>query len=174
MSTKIKPLPSQERLNELFNYDPETGELTRKTTTNNSAKVGERAGNLDTASGYRRVKVDTSEYREHRLIWRLVTGEDPLALTVDHVNRIKDDNHWENLRLATGSQQAFNRRLQSRNTSGITGVCWDKNAGKWEVRFRGQGRDKRLGYFTTLLDAAACRISYENSHEDSHFFQEAA
>ena len=173
MSTNGRPLPSQERLHELFNYDPKTGELTRKIQTARSTKVGERAGSLDT-SGYRNVRTGEGQYREHRIIWRLVTGEDPCALTVDHINRIKDDNRWENLRLASPMQQACNQDTRSNNTSGITGVHWVESRGRWEVSARKQYQGRHLGSFATLLDAAACRISYENTHADSHFFKEAA
>jgi hypothetical protein len=169
MSTNGKPLPSQERLQELFSYDPKTGELTRKIQTRSYTKVGERVGGID-AKGYRSVSVEGISYREHRVIWMLVTGEDPRTLTVDHINRIRDDNRWANLRLATGTQQQRNHKLQSRNTSGIKGVSWIRSTGKWQVTTREQGRSKNLGSFTTIFEAAACRISYENNHEDRDYF----
>jgi hypothetical protein len=106
--TKPKPLPPQEELQERFNYDPETGQLTWKKPPGFRAKPGDRAGYL-TTQGYLRVKWGQSHYRVHRLIWKLVYGEDPTeGIEIDHINRDRTDNRLANLRLATPSENANN------------------------------------------------------------------
>lgn len=170
-----KPLPSQERLQELLSYDPETGMLTNKVTraSNGKAKKGTRAGRAMTI-GYRNLNVDGPTYLEHRIIWRLVTGDDPGSLSVDHINGDRGDNSWSNLRLATTTQQVLNITNQTNNRSGITGVSWHKKLGKWRATASENYRSIHLGVFDSLLDAAAARYRWEREHTDSDFFRTAA
>lgn len=106
--TQPKPLPSLEELQERFNYDPETGQLTWKKPPGFRAKPGDPAGYL-TTKGYLRVKLGESHYRVHRLIWKLSHGEDPPAgMDIDHINRDRTDNRLANLRLATRSDNVNN------------------------------------------------------------------
>ena len=70
----------------------------------------------------------------HRIAWALHHGEYPL-LEIDHINGDGADNRLCNLRLATSSQNNQNRRLSSRNKTGIKGVFrvkWAKNT-RWRV-----------------------------------------
>lgn len=53
----------------------------------------------------------------------------------------------ENCRWATRSEQNFNKRQQSNNSSGKTGVCWNKRNNKWEVELRMDGKRLRLGLY---------------------------
>ena len=70
-----KTWPSQDRLNELFTYNPETGKLTRKAT-----------GRIlqPTKEGYIRTSIDKSPYLGHRRIWKTMTGEEPKNV-IDHI-----------------------------------------------------------------------------------------
>ena len=90
----------------------------------------------------------------HRLIWKWMTGNDPPA-TIDHKNRIKDDNRWENLRLATHQEQVWNRAIgeRVRSTSGFRGVS--KHGNKWRARVYIAGKAKHLCGFTTAEEAGA-------------------
>lgn len=46
----------------------------------------------------------------HRLIWIAANGLPPENMQIDHINRIKDDNRIENLRLADAILNSNNRR----------------------------------------------------------------
>ena len=106
--TKSKPLPSQKELQEKFNYDPETGQLTWKISSSARIKPGDHAGHYS-GKGYLIVKLNYSLYRAHRIIWKLAYGEDPPAdMEIDHINRNGIDNRLSNLRLATRSQNSLN------------------------------------------------------------------
>lgn len=90
--------------------------------------VGEIAG-YD-AGGYRNIRIDGRAYRVHRLAWLWMTGEWPDP-ECDHINTVKNDNRWFNLRKATRGQNAANRNANSTSWTGQKGVTWDKRNSKW-------------------------------------------
>ena len=52
----------------------------------------------------------TKMYKVHRFIYECFHGVIPNNLTIDHVNRDKEDNRLDNLRLATYSENNNNRK----------------------------------------------------------------
>lgn len=153
MSKKPIPLPSQERLKELFDYSVITGLLYEKTRRNSrSSPIGEPVKDGLTC-GYRCVRIDGSLYKQHRVIWKLVTGEDPLH-QIDHINQVRIDNSWHNLRLATSRQQKLNQGLGSHSTSGFRGVTFHKQRGKFQSQIRFNGTSLFLGLFLTAEEAS--------------------
>lgn len=67
--------------------------------------------------GYLRIKIDGKEYRAHRLAWLFVNGEFPLG-NLDHINGIKTDNRFCNLRIASVAENSWNVGKRPHNTSG--------------------------------------------------------
>jgi HNH endonuclease/AP2 domain len=146
------------RLREVLDYDPETGIFTWKVRVSTNVPVGTVAGSLDGGS-YLNIHLDGRAYLAHRLAWLYVHGEWPVS-QVDHINRIKTDNRFTNLRLATASQNAQNqRRDQRQGTSRLLGVSWNSTAGRWASRITVQGRVKFLGSFDTEEDAHAAYLA---------------
>jgi hypothetical protein len=96
-----------ERLRELLDYDPQTGNLIWRQKAH-GRPAGEVAG-CRTSRGYWRVGVDRVEYKAHRLVWLHVYGEWP-SKQIDHINRNACDNRIENLRDVTASENLVNRR----------------------------------------------------------------
>jgi len=89
-------------------------------------------------------------YGANVLAWFYMTGEWP-ALEVDHKNTVKDDNRWDNLRLATRRQNIVNRGPMSK-TGLPKGVYHYKNTGNFYVKLW-NGFTKRyvpLGIFNNL------------------------
>jgi hypothetical protein len=125
---------TQAYLNEVFVYQRDTGFLLWK-RDRIKVKAGQRAGCLHKISGYRFVYVGGKSHKEHKLIWLMETGSFP-AKDLDHVNRVRDDNRWRNLREATRSQNCANAKIRKDNKSGVRGVCWIACRGKWMARFR--------------------------------------
>lgn len=150
---------SQSLLRELFDYDPETGFLTRLITVTSSAKSGAVAGCLY-SGGYLMVAIKKKRYLVHRIIWFYMYGRWPNE-TIDHVNNVKTDNRWVNLREATYSQNNWNRSIQRRNTSGVTGVYFEKEQQKWRAIINANGRKHCLGSFVTKEEAASARLAAE-------------
>jgi len=77
-------------------------------------KIGEehRAGATDSI-GYRVVSIYGKSYKEHRLVWIYHNGDISEGMQIDHVNRIKNDNRIENLRLATSSSNGLNTNAKN-------------------------------------------------------------
>jgi hypothetical protein len=95
--------------------------------------------------------------RMHRMIMRATKGQ-----VVDHINGNVQDNRKSNLRLCSLSDNSKNKRVQSNNKSGITGVRWKPQASAWEAYiYLGHTRKKFLGYFSKLEDAIGIRKQAE-------------
>jgi hypothetical protein len=97
---------TQAQLQALFDYDPATGNLIRKTRTANSVRIGDVAGSKN-VDGYIQISIDSKPYMAHRLVW-LWHGKE-LPQFIDHINRNKADNRIENLELWVEMQPSGQR-----------------------------------------------------------------
>ena len=152
---------TQERLKKLLHYDPETGIFIRLVKTS-FIKIGDIAGYH--SHGYITFSVDGKEYLAHRLSFLYMEGYFP-ENDVDHINRIRDDNRWCNLRHVTHKCNLRNCSLSKNNKSGINGVSWSKAANKWESCIKVDGEKKYLGIFETLKEAAQVRWKAEVKYD---------
>lgn len=84
---------------------------------------------------------------------RTIAGAEPGQL-VDHRNGNGLDNRKSNLRIATYSQNAMNRRHRSKS-SRFKGVVFDEGRNTWLARVRKDGRYVIVGRFDLEEDAAA-------------------
>lgn len=150
---------SLERLKELLHYEPSTGWFTWRITSS-VAKPGERAGGGH-GLGYRQIGLDYKKYLEHTLAYFYMTGEWP-TVEVDHKNRDKSDNRWENLELATRSQNGHNKGLHHRSTSGFPGVVFHGSG--YRARMDIAPQKLNLGWFGTIAEARIARLLAEVKH----------
>lgn len=140
----MKNIPfSKTQLESIFDYNQKSGMLFWKN--------GKRAGS-NLYNGYRRVKLQGVEYKEHRLIWVLFFDKQPKQL-IDHINGIKDDNRIENLREASVSQNTCNSKLSVRNNTKTKGVYYNHKRKKYIVNCSINGNSKYLGSYKTLEEA---------------------
>lgn len=149
---------TQARLREVVIYDPEDGAFTWAKSRSGCA-AGRSAGSI-ASNGYWRIKIDRREYGAHRLACLYMTGSMPE--TVDHINGIRTDNRWSNLRPATQKQQTANRR--ARASSGVKGVSWQKHASKWRSSIMVEGKSVHLGYFASKDEAGAAYFAAAREH----------
>jgi hypothetical protein len=110
------------------------------------------------------IDINCHSYLAHRLAWLYITGDWPKE-EIDHINMIRNDNRWCNLREATHSQNFHNRIKYRNNRSGIKGVCWNKKAGKWMVEIMINKVKIYLGLFSNLDEARKVR---ENASIEYH------
>jgi hypothetical protein len=85
---------------------------------------------------------------------QLIMGTKGTKYLVDHKNCNGLDNRRSNLRICDNSGNGANRRIVSNNTSGMKGVSWNMQAGKWRVKVVKNGRDHHCGYFDDLIEGA--------------------
>lgn len=139
---------TQKELLELFDYR-EDGELIWK-VSRQRIKIGKVAGNTNN-KGYKFIMVNYKNYLIHRLIFLYHHGY--LPEFVDHIDGDKLNNRIENLRECTRSQNMYNQKKTKTNTSGVKGVSWYKNRGKWKSQCRVNGKVHYLGMYDDLSDA---------------------
>lgn len=147
---------TQDRVSELLRYDPETGKIFWRVTNHNNTRVpGKEVGTV-TSDGYRTMTLDgKTNIKLHRIAFALMRV--PLPNEVDHINGIKDDNRWCNLRAATQQQNRMNIGPFKNNKSGIRGVYWSKQKKKWCAQSMVAGKQTHLGQFDCI---AAAGIAY--------------
>jgi hypothetical protein len=170
-----KELPSQEKLNQVLTYNPETGDLTWKprdislfsASATRSAKhvcalwnvryAGKAALTAVERDGHMKGTIDGVYYKSHRVIWKMVHGEEPN--TIDHINGNPADNRLVNLRSVFGSDNLKNKSAYSNNTTGFRGV--HKVGDRWIARASKDGIEIHLGTFLTKQEAYAARQAAE-------------
>lgn len=100
---------TQERVKELFDYNPETGIVTRLRTVTHKAKRGDVVGHPNAWGGLV-VGVDGNPYPLHCVIWLMVTGALPDRL-IHHKNGVGTDNRWCNLEAGLQVSKKYRKRL---------------------------------------------------------------
>jgi len=162
----ILKLPEIDRLRQLLDYDPETGIFRWKQFRRWSAKEGDFAGYIN-KRGYHKISVDGVDYSAHRIAWKIFYNEEPSDI-IDHVDRNKQNNKIENLRLATNQQNCMNVEVKKNNTSGVKGVYFNKKQQKWVARIGFNYNKINLGSFEKIEDAAR---AYKNAEKKYHQFE---
>jgi hypothetical protein len=83
-----------------------------------------------------------------------MTGKFP-EICVDHINGVRDDNRWINLRSVSHSENCQNqKKAQLHNkTSGLLGVCWNKKQRKWVSFIRVNKHRMYIGCFDCKYEA---------------------
>lgn len=154
-------------LSELLRYDPESGKIFWKVRRSNLVYAGREALTASKNSGHKHGRIYRKAYMAHRVAWALHYGEWPDG-AIDHINGIPDDNRIENLRLASASENAMNRRPNKMKKSGLPhGVSVRRN-GRYFAQIQKYGRNHHLGLFDTVEQA---REAYMNAKSNMGFHE---
>lgn len=142
---------------ELIAYDRITGSFTWKIDASSHRRAGSSAGYYH--NGYLLIKIKGVLYQAHRIAWFYVTGFWP-ANTIDHRDRNRSNNAFDNLREATMLDQSANKSKR-KSKSGFRGVYKIGNNNRiskqWAARIQYNGKVRYLGYFDNPEDAAKVR-----------------
>jgi HNH endonuclease/AP2 domain len=133
-------MPTQAEVRACVDYDPETGLFTNR-------RKGNITGCLN-AYGYVHVSIGKRVFRAHRLAFIWMTGECPEG--VDHIDGIRSNNAWKNLRAATQEQNLANMR----NIDGYRITP----GGKFAARLSVKNHQVHLGTFDNPEDAHAAYV----------------
>jgi hypothetical protein len=112
-----------------------------------------------TKDGYAQTKTKNISMKLHRFIM-----DSQNNYIIDHINRNRLDNRKCNLRYVTITQNNINKNKQSNNTSGYTGISWDKEKNKWMAYINISGKTKFLGYFSDINEAVKIRQEAEQKY----------
>ena len=111
-----------------LNYDPITGLVSRVIPTNR--KTRHKSGE------YVRITLNYRNFRAHTLAFILMNGHFP-EREIDHINRVRDDNRWCNLREVDHQTNMLNKGSYKNNKTGAKGVTYIK--GKYLAQINRKG-----------------------------------
>lgn len=158
----------KELLCKFFDYNPDTGALTNKLPRGTRCSIGGKAGALTLCGAkgserhYLRITFFGSRMYVHRIIWIIVTGEEPEC--IDHMDGNSLNNKWENLRSVSHRINGKNQKIHTTNTSGTSGVTYRKDSGRWRARIMVDDNMISLGTFKEKNDAIEARKKAEGKY----------
>lgn len=179
MKTTLK-LPSSETLSRLVTYDPMTGRLFWKERRRedcrsnghwlrfNKTRAGREAGHKHLQQNGKPHAIvlrfwcdgKDSWFLAHRVIYALMGVDIPEGMEIDHKNCNPFDNRWDNLRLATPSQNMANTRPAKRTKMENFGL--PKGVTMWKKKFKVQisrdGKKRHVGLYSTAAEASAAYL----------------
>jgi hypothetical protein len=165
---------TQKYLKECFSYDPSNGHLIWlhdrpsvhfKNDISRKKWQGKNAGKVAgciSSNGYVVITLSGKLLKAHRIAWFYTKGNWPDG-QIDHINGIKTDNRICNLRSVNHIENARNQKISSKNTSGCSGVVWNKNKGLWMAAIYDGSKRVHLGYFDDKKSAIQARKEAEVS-----------
>lgn len=103
--------------------------------------------------------------KAHRVIYFLATGTVPKC--IDHINGVRTDNRWNNLRVATVQQNNFNSKVQSNNSTGVKGVS--REGSRWLARICVNGVRRRIGTYATRELAEQAYLEEARKHHGEFY-----
>lgn len=151
-----------EELRSRLEYNPQTGLIYWK---EGSPRAGREAFTSINARGYKATTFrprngGATTLAAHRAAWAIHYGEFPSG-SIDHINGDKIDNRIENLRDVTNIENSRNMAVNKRNKSGVLGVYFHKQTGKWCAQISAFGKHVGLGLFSSQSDAIIARKAAE-------------
>lgn len=151
---------TRSRLQELLDYDQETGLFFWKRGMKGPARKGSKAG-WSRNDGYVVIKIDGKKEYAHRIAWVFAHGSIDESLSIDHIDNNPANNAIVNLRVVDKQQNNMNRSRSPKNESGVMGVFWAKHANKWAAQIRHNRKSIHIGYFDSIEQARQARIKEE-------------
>ncbi len=173
---------TQEQLKKRLSYNQESGEFTWLNRPRSCFKSEgsfkswntKNAGStpIENERGYVTITLTLNgckkKYQGHRLAFLYVYGYMPD--NIDHINHQRNDNRIVNLRSATHSENSKNKTKRKSNTSGTTGVFWDKSRSQWKAaigvngKLINLGQSKDIGVVIALRKSAEVDYGFHKNH----------
>lgn len=91
----------------------------------------------DNGCGYYKIALSDNGFKRtikiHTLVAKAFCDNPHNYDVVDHIDRNPHNNHYQNLRYCTQSQNLRNQKKKSNNTSGVTGVVFSQKQNSWNA-----------------------------------------
>ena len=110
---------------------------------------------------------DINKSRKYRIrLHRLVMNCTDDNFDIDHIHgsTTRFDNRKSNLRICTHQENIRNCKVSKNNTSGVTGVSFDKRSQKWFAYIWIDYKRISLGYYNNFVDAIKARKEAEDKY----------
>lgn len=129
----------------------------------------DKRGNIDKGYWVTNVKIDDKYNKSvlmiHQVIAEIKYGEYESSNSIpDHLSRDTDDNRKCNIILKSNQRNSHNRGLSKVNTSGKTGVSYNKEKNMWTAYITVNYKTKYLGDYTDFNDAVNVRKEAEQKY----------
>jgi hypothetical protein len=145
------PRTTHAEIRAALDYNPLTGIFSWKARPR--IKAGKIAGNVSSC-GYLRIGIGgrpSCIVQAHRLAWFWMTGEWPRG-DIDHINGVRTDNRWANLRDVPRHINLQNqRRARCNSKAGLLGVAMCRD--RFQAKIQIDGKRTYLGTFNTAIEA---------------------
>ena len=105
----------------------------------------------------------------HRLVAKAFCKKQSGEIEVDHIDKNRSNNKSSNLRWATGSDNQRNKGIAKNNSSGVSGVCCDKDKNCWIGNYYDSNQKQKSKSFSITkygnLEAKQKAILYRKEKE---------
>lgn len=108
--------------------------------------------------GYIQIKLGNKSYQSHRLIMMAFVGDSDKE--VDHINRIKTDNRFENLHYVNPNENNWNRDYVE-NAKG-----YYRHRNKWLAKISINNKPKHLGVFDNEEEARQVYLNAKDKRQN--------
>lgn len=167
-ATKPYPKIIQETLVKCSYFDVIEGKFIRNRLTQGSKSLGPLGCVYN--EGYVKIRVKTTKFNQSHLVYLWLTGNLLLpGEQIDHIDGNNTNDYPGNLRLVSNKLNQRNKKMQRNNTSGYTGISWQKPSSKWRACVKVDSKLINLGSFYTLEIAIAARQAYLEAHPELGF-----
>ena len=124
-------------------------------------KIKDYYWSVNGKNGYIRTFINGVTVMMHRFI-----TDCPTNMSIDHIhgNKTRNNNRKNNLRICTAQENGMNVGLQSNNTSGCTGVIWNKHRNTWMATIKYNNKRIYLGSYKIFEDAVKARKEAEDKY----------
>lgn len=140
-----KVMLTQAQLRRVLRYDPATGIFRWA----RGCRKGKAAGTVHDARGFLKVSIAGQRYFLHRLAFLWMTGAMPRS-NVEHIDGVRQNNQWQNLREGQRSQKRA-YRAPYREPTGYAGIFWVE--GRYDASVKASGIILNIGTFPTFDEA---------------------
>jgi hypothetical protein len=122
-------------------------------------------------TGHNEVVAQSRDKKTIRIHW-VIYGK-----YYDHADRNTFNNRKNNLRKASYTENARNYSKLKNNTSGFSGISWDKSRSQWVAYITINKKRKKIGRFVNKYDAIIARLQAEAEYfgefaPQRHLFEE--